>query len=352
MFFKPDWEQAKERFRAWWEGEVIDRVAMAVKAPRNEPLLDVPVPETPDDPRRLHADPEYLVQLWEASFSRTYFGAEAIPTRTVLVGYAAMGTPVTFHERTIWSEPVIDDYATDLPIWDTKSEAWQTVVACTNALQAAGRDRWLVSYPTVLDPTDNLSNLRGNQRLCVDFHDRPDDVRRAVDYFTGIWFRAYGELSELIEADRLGSTGWLPLWSPGKSTTIQCDFSCLVGAEMFREFVVPELRCRAQWLDNCIYHLDGPGAIHHLDTVLEIPEIKGIQWVPGEGQPGCVEWMDLLRRVQDAGKLLDISIPPGDVETALNELRPEGLFLHTSAGSVEEADALIDRARKLTSARS
>ncbi|MFP3902751.1 MAG: hypothetical protein ACLFWB_00785, partial [Armatimonadota bacterium] len=118
MLYKPDWKQAQERFLAWWNGLIIDRVAMSVKAPREKPVRDVPVPEPPEDPYRLHADPEYLVELWEAGFARTYFAAEAIPTRTLLVGYAAMGTPVTFHERTIWSEPVIDDYGTDLPVWD------------------------------------------------------------------------------------------------------------------------------------------------------------------------------------------------------------------------------------------
>ncbi len=34
MLYKDDWEQAKERFLAWWEGEVVDRVALQVQAPR------------------------------------------------------------------------------------------------------------------------------------------------------------------------------------------------------------------------------------------------------------------------------------------------------------------------------
>ena len=30
MRYKPDWEETQERFVAWWAGEVIDGVAIAV----------------------------------------------------------------------------------------------------------------------------------------------------------------------------------------------------------------------------------------------------------------------------------------------------------------------------------
>ncbi len=66
--------------------------------------------------------------------------------------------------------------------------------------------------PTVIDPTDMLSGLRGNQQLCIDMIDRPDDVHRALDYLTGIWMRAYAEFGAMLRVDELGSTGWLPLY--------------------------------------------------------------------------------------------------------------------------------------------
>jgi len=34
MLYKEDWEQAKQRFLAWWNGEIIDRIALQVRAPR------------------------------------------------------------------------------------------------------------------------------------------------------------------------------------------------------------------------------------------------------------------------------------------------------------------------------
>lgn len=47
MEFKPDWEDAREHFLAWWEGEVIDRVAMSVRAPNG--TTPRPLPEIGED---------------------------------------------------------------------------------------------------------------------------------------------------------------------------------------------------------------------------------------------------------------------------------------------------------------
>ena len=348
MLYKPDWEETKERFVAWWAGEVIDRVAMSVTAPNGKSCREV---TQPDDPFRVHGDPEYLVEMCEATFSTTYYAAEAFPCRTLLIGWAFLDTPVTYAPNTIWSEAVIEDYARDMPLFDTAAPSWQTIAGVVRALVEAGRGKWMVEFPTVLDTTDMLSGLRGNQQLCIDMIDRPDDVHRALDYLTGTWMRAYAELGAMLRVDELGSTGWLPLWSPGMATTIQCDYSCLISGEMFARFVVPELQTRARWLHDCLYHLDGPDAVHHLDRLLQIPEIKGIQWVPGSGAPLCLDWLPLLRRIQAAGKLLHISIPAADVEKALTELKPEGLFLVTSCASVAEADALVAMAERLTCSR-
>lgn len=349
MLYKPDWEETKQRFNAWWAGEVLDRVAIAVTAPQP---MQRPAPPTPEDPEQFQCDPEWLVDRFDTSFANTWFGGEAFPCPTIMVGYAFLSTHVTYQHATIWIHPCIEDYATDLPMLDFASEGWQRMMRVVRALHEAGRDKWLTSFPTVMCPTDLLSNLRRNQRLCLDLIERPDDVLRALDYITGIWFRAYAELGDALECREYGSSSWLPLWSPGMSSTLQCDFSCMISRAMFRRFVMPELQTRARWLTNAFYHLDGPGAIHHLEALCDIPEIKGIQWVAGSGQPDPIEWIPLLQRIQAGGKLLHISLSPGDVERALDNLRPEGLFLNTWCGSIEEAEGLLKLARDKTSARS
>ena len=45
----------------------------------------------------------------------------------------------------------------------------------------------------------------------------------------------------------------------------------------------------------------------HLDSLLEIPELKGVQWVPGAGQPDITHWPEVYRKIAKAGKLIQFS---------------------------------------------
>jgi len=55
----------------------------------------------------------------------------------------------------------------------------------------------------------------------------------------------------------------------------------MISPEMARECVYPAIAKEAEYLDRCYYHLDGTGALPHLDWLLTQPNIHGIQWVYG-----------------------------------------------------------------------
>jgi 5-methyltetrahydrofolate--homocysteine methyltransferase len=76
----------------------------------------------------------------------------------------------------------------------------------------------------------------------------------------------------------------------------------MIGPDMFDEFVKPELAASCRRLTNAFYHLDGIGQLPHLDSLLEIPELKGVQWVPGDGQPDITKWPEVYRKIHKAGK--------------------------------------------------
>lgn len=59
----------------------------------------------------------------------------------------------------------------------------------------------------------------------------------------------------------------------------------MISTQMYEELVVGELLEELDFLDASIYHLDGPDALKHLDRLLAIDKLKGIQWVYGAGQP-------------------------------------------------------------------
>jgi 5-methyltetrahydrofolate--homocysteine methyltransferase len=75
---------------------------------------------------------------------------------------------------------------------------------------------------------------------------------------------------------------------------------------MFERLVIPFIEEQCEKLDHVIYHWDGPGEIPHLDLLLAVKKLHGIQWVPGAGnpQPEDEKWFPLYARIQKAGKRL------------------------------------------------
>jgi 5-methyltetrahydrofolate--homocysteine methyltransferase len=110
---------------------------------------------------------------------------------------------------------------------------------------------------------------------------------------------------------------------------------------MFDEFILPALTEESNYLDHSIYHYDGIGALRHLDSVLSIESLDGIQWVPGAGNPPQAQWTELLVRIQEAGKSLHISASPEEIKHLHGILKPELVFYDTWANNEKEADALI-----------
>jgi len=126
------------------------------------------------------------------------------------------------------------------------------------------------------------------------------------------WFEFYHALNEILRPTNPGYSDWSGIYSARPGYILQCDFCYMIGPQMFDEFVKPELAAAARRLDRSFYHLDGPGQLPHLDSVLDIAELDAVQWVPGAGQKSCAEWPDVYRKIAAAGKLMQLL---GDFET-------------------------------------
>ena len=122
---------------------------------------------------------------------------------------------------------------------------------------------------------------------------------------------------------------------------LQSDFSCLISKDHFDEYFLPFIEQQTRWADRTIYHLDGPDAVKHLDSLLDLSDLDGIQWVQGAGAPPASEWIDLYRRIQSAGKLLYGICEPDEVRTLLGALKPEGLMLVTRCATEQQARDLV-----------
>ena len=198
---------------------------------------------------------------------------------------------------------------------------------------------------------DTLAALRGSDRLLFDVVDRPEQVRAAEGRLMDLWCEVYDAFHGIVHDAAGGSTCWFGLWSPGKFYAVQNDFSYMISPEMFSEIFLPVIERQTEFLDHSVYHVDGVGSFGHVDAICELPGLQAVQILPGAGKPSPLHYMDVLKKVQAAGKNLHISIPAGEVETALGELSARGLFIRTSCAAEDEARQLLRDAERWSTDR-
>ena len=82
--------------------------------------------------------------------------------------------------------------------------------------------------------------------------------------------------------------------------------------------------------------LDGIGELNHLESVLKIDEIIGVQWVPGDGPNRDKDWSGVQHRIAQAGKKIYIAYDPENVKKLMN-LMP-GDMIYTTGFDVKKGN--------------
>ena len=348
--YKENVEESRARVEAWWNHEVIDRAVVQVTAPLGSNSDDRE--QDVDNLERYFTDPDVVIPRMERQLARTYFGGEAfpvvVPIRTVAILGSFLGCPVKFFDKnTVWSGHIIDD-PTDLPDLSFNPEnRWWKVAKHLMECFVKRAENYHVAIPDLNGPTETLARLRGTEALALDFVDNSDYIKPAIDRITQAWFRWWQECTKITQKTE-GYFYWMGIWSDHPSIDLQSDFSCMISREMFNEHFLPSVEDQTRMVERTIYHLDGPGAVRDLDALLELPHLDGIQWVPGAGAKPTVEWIPLLRKIQDRGKLVLAYCGKENTEALLKELNPEGLMLVTSCDTAEEARELLRNVEKWT----
>jgi hypothetical protein len=132
----------------------------------------------------------------------------------------------------------------------------------------------------------------------------------------------------------------------GKMHIPSSDFSAMISTELYLEFVHPITVQEVRPMTHNIYHLDGKGVARHLDHILEIKEINGIQWVQGMGDDmPIMQWVPLINKILAAGKSVVLDLQLSELEDFISAVKPEGIFLCIAADENIQPD-IIKRLEK------
>ena len=339
-----------ERYRAWWAHEDFGRAGIWVWASTNQ-NDGKSRPDFPPVVEDRWTDLDFIKRRMDYDLEHTYYGGDTFPIWNA--GYPGWdsvavfcGCDVTLAENTGWQHPIIaeGDLASynpqDIRIDpDNKWYKMSKVFRKFAAEQSAGKA--IVTTAAFGGCGDTLAAMRTSEQLLLDVIDDPDTVLAFEMRMMELWCQHYDERHADYQAVRPGSAGWYALWSPGKFYATQCDFAYMISPKDFERCFLPAIDMQTRFLDHSVHHVDGVGNFNHVDALCSLPHLQAIQILPGAGKPSPLAYPDVLKKVQQAGKNLHISIPPQEVKTALDMLSSRGLFIETWAGSEEDAEALV-----------
>jgi hypothetical protein len=338
---KPDLQKTLDRFEAWWRFEVLDRPPVSMSVPSGK-AVKWPAQKQYATERDRWFDMEHRLASMEAAVQSRKYVADSLPYFYGNLGPEILatlyGAELEFTADSSWAKPVFHscrDILKAKPNFDGPYWSWMRKI--TDLSIEMGKGKWITSITDLHTHADLLAALREPQELLIELIDDYDAVKQAIRHVAPLWDVAFGEPAEKILKAGMPTMSWTPTPHVGRGCVLQADFICMVSPEMFQDVFLPGLVYEIEHLDRSIYHLDGPNALQHLDTLLACPKLNAIQWVYGAGNEPAARWIDVYKRIQAAGKGMQIFCV--NIEDALKvaeHVKPNGCFFEVWGSYTED----------------
>jgi len=339
--FKPDFEQVRQRWQQFWRGE------------SDRPLLSAIRPKPGVEPVKkpwcyrlatgeVDAAVEQTIQ-WAATHE---FLDGAIPGFQVTFApdhFAAMlGADLREGSTgTNWIQPFVEDWDDAEIRFQPECEWWQRTAEVIERFRTRCDGKLIVFATHLQGGLDCLVALRGAEGILADLLDVPEKVLDALKRVDRAIDDVRAALSAALDVPTYGSLNRFGMYSRGVIDVPQCDASCMISEDMFRQFALPSLAHEVNGLDASVYHLDGVDAIRHLEALCSLENLDVIQWVPGAGNEGR-DWSDLRRRIDELGKgqiYHDGTITAPEVRAVWESFSARKLYFRVSGEVYDELQA-------------
>ena len=277
------------RFRAFWTRSQTDRPLIgatiatfpSMRAVRRESgLVD------PDD-LDIQENVKELGEEWEAW--REVMG-DALFVANPLWAFpwhsAMAGCPIKRDADNLWSLPALDDWGQlDGLRFDPNNRWFRRQLELTRALvwRAAGR------YPVsagqlMLGPVDMMMQIRGQERLALDFYDAPEMVRALGTRCAELCAAAIQAISAAAPPYLGGRAGTgRYFWAPGEFVETAEDITFMMSPALHRQFAVPLHRELGRLFPYTMVHLHS-AQLHTVSNLLDVEEIAAIEITPDFGE--------------------------------------------------------------------
>lgn len=337
------WDRIRGAYGQWWAGilkrPLIDITVRGARQPgRPQPALPSQF-VTADYGPGVSADD--IVDRWDYDLSCFRFPGDAFPHIWTNFGPGViaefLGARAHVGNNTVWFEAdagPIDQLALkpgpDSPFLRRIEDIYRAAIRRWNGSVQ-------MSMVDLGGNLDILASFRSAGGLAMELYDEPAHIERLTWEGHHAWMHYFERLNRLLHPVSPGYSSWCPIYCDQPWYMLQCDFAYMISPQMFAQFVRPELQATCRRIKG-FYHLDGVGQLPHLDLLLEMPELMGIQWIPGNGQPSYTHWPDVYRRIRSAGKLIQVYADSMDTLDVLADQlgSAEGICLVGEVGPQQE----------------
>lgn len=345
----PDWEQRLARQDAFWQCEIIDRPVVNMWLPKPNPEYPWPAEKSWPTLKDRWLDTDYMVASKVAGVMNSDYLGDALPNAYPNLGpevfSAFFGCEMEFSEGTSWTIPNLHDWAeVDKVRFSRDNEYWKKLVEMTDALIEAGKGKFYVGNTDYHPGADAIAAFRDPLEFNMDMIEHPEEIKRLLRYVTDVYFECIDYFFEKIAAAGHAFSTWPGIATSKRYYVPSNDFSIMISKEMFDELFLPGITEECDHMEANIYHLDGPGALRHLDSLLGITSLNAIQWVYGAGNGRASDWLPVYKKCQAAGKGLQIGLELDEIDLFMRELKPNGLWLTINGvENREQGDAILQK---------
>lgn len=348
------WQYIRDSYESWWRRE-IERPVLNLTFSGGDPGMTRPdgiitgelFRYPPDEPAELIAEKleyimrslryeydgfPYIFMYFGPIFSVEFFGARAyIDDNTVW--YKAENVPPIEKMRA-----VLDENSIFYPRYREIAQACE---------ERFGGGYVISAPPSSGHSLDIVAEFYKPIELGYMLYDKPDEVNRLSMEFHKVSCDIAQSLTALTPS-ACGYSTWGGIYAPVPWKAMQCDFSAMIGSDHFELFVKRELELAVSESPQYnYYHLDGTGELIHLDSILSIPELKCVQWVPEAGKPGSGAWPEVYRKISGAGKNIWVVGTLEDVETIAEQIgTTKGLYWYGNY-HISEQERIMKIAERL-----
>lgn len=348
--WKANLEETKQHYINWWNHKGIVLNMWEHFQEGVKPHADIPAPQPYKDLNQRWFDPEWRAEYLDWYVAHSSLMADMLPVANTQLGpgslAAILGGVFEGGEDTIWIHPN-PNYTDDIT-FNPQHPNYLLHKELLKACKAKAQGHYYVGMPDLMEGMDVLAALKGTDKVLLDTVMQPEVLEHQMQQINDIYFQVFDELYDIIrEGDEMAFC-YFSSWAPGKMSKLQSDISTMISVDDYRRFVQPFIRQQCQKIDYTLYHLDGVGAMHHLDALLEIKELNAIQWTPGVGEPqgGSPKWYDLYKKIIAGGKsIMACWVTLDELRPLLDNIGGNGVHLEMdfhNEQEVEEALRIVD----------